>query len=173
MNQTTFDTFINYMQAQDFNSAAQLLKNLSEQETAQALQALWEFQNFAVNSVSVLKRELKDGHSYNDFHTAWLPPLDKKDITTTSTGVSAHYFPYPVRVINAINIANDKEIISIGLMHLKKEDILKMQSANSHHQDNSNLPQTNVVRHDQIGEVANKIGETIFFECKDDNRLGF
>jgi len=169
MNQNKLDIFIEAIQAQDFNSAAQQLLNCNQQEIAQALQKMSQIDNFKVTAISVLKRELQPNYSYNDFHTAWLPPLDPKDISSTATGVSANYFHFPVRVLNGINVANDKEIISIGLMNISKSDLIKLQSKTAH----QNILKTEAMRHDQISKVAQKIGETIYFECKDDNRLGF
>ena len=125
---------------------------------------------FKIYSVSVLKRELNPNLSYADFHQAWLPPMDKKDITVTSTGVSVQYFPFPVRVINAVNVKNDKEIISIGLMGATKQDIANLQSGST--DQYKKTLKTEAIRHDQIEKVSTKVGDTDFFECKDDNNLG-
>jgi hypothetical protein len=170
MNQNKLDAFLNHIKEQDFNTAAQLLGNCSQGEVVAALQAMHEAIQFKVHSVSILKRELKPNVSYDDFHQAWLPPMDKKDITMTSTGVLVHYFPFPVRVINAVNIKNDKEVISIGLMGATRQDIEKMQSSST--DQDKKILKTETVRHDQIEEVSTKVGDTDYFECKDDNNLG-
>ncbi|MCX5924119.1 MAG: hypothetical protein NTZ68_01720 [Candidatus Dependentiae bacterium] len=170
MNQNKLDTFLNHIKSQDFQSAAQILSSYNQQEIVIALQAMHEAIQFKVHSISILKRELNPNTSYDDFHQAWLPPIDKKDVTITSTGVSVHYFPFPVRVINAVNIKNDKEIISIGLMGATKQDIENLQSSST--DQYKKTLRTETARHDQIEKVSTKVGNTDFFECKDDNNLG-
>lgn len=162
--------FINFIEQQDFDKAAYFLSTLSPQEISDFLQKMHEAISFKVHSVSVLKRQLKPNHSYNDFHKAWLPPLDQKDITSTPTGVSAHYFPFSVRVINAVNIKNPTEIISIGLMGASKQDLETLQS-NTNAASAQTL-KTEATRHTEIEKVSIKVAETEFFECKDDNILG-
>lgn len=59
--------------------------------------------------VAVLVRRLKEGVTYDDFREAWLPE---------------HGFGRDVRVLNALNVVDDRELVSIGLMPgATKEDL--------------------------------------------------
>lgn len=162
--------FIEYIKKEDFKSAAQLLQDCNVDEIAQHLEHMYKAVHFKVNSISVLKRKLKDDASYNDFYHAWLPPLDKQEIKHTNTGAVASYFPFSTRVINAVNVADEQEIISIGLMSATKQEIEDLQHKQG--KQNKSVLKTESVRHDEIEDVAVKIGQTQFFVCKDDNMLG-
>ena len=59
MNQNKLDTFINHIKTQEFQSAAELLSNYNQQETAIALQAMHEAIQFKVHSISILKKRIK------------------------------------------------------------------------------------------------------------------
>lgn len=66
-------------------------------------------------TLSVLFRKLKKGNSYEDFRKAWLPPTDNLE----------NYFDLPVVVINAVNLQDPEEIISIGLVSADVEEAMK------------------------------------------------
>ena len=75
--------------------------------------------------VSLLRRELDDTKSFDDFYQAWLPNTAEYPATEVD-GLDFHYFfPGPTRVINAINPMNPmnpKEIFSIGFSWVTNEE---------------------------------------------------
>lgn len=110
--------------------------------------------------VSILHRKLKPNCDYNDFYQAWLPPgLNKKDPTKEAV----EYFKAPVQVINAVNVADLTDIISIGLVWATQEEI------------EADIERTKMIeaqRHEQICKIADKSQETKFYLVKDVNLLG-
>ncbi len=55
--------------------------------------------------ISVLKRKLHPGKTYEDYHRAWLPPLNEgQDLS--------HYFPFMTYVMNAQNVIDSSDIFS-------------------------------------------------------------
>jgi len=153
------------LQKSDYLEAAKLLQQCSAEAIATVLKQFHEQHNFVVHSISLLTREIKPNFTYQDFHQAWLPPLDPSLLHRTATGVSASYFPFPTRVINGINTHNPNQIISIGLMGATSADLQQLQK-------NQAILNVEKIRHDQIEKVSTKVGETLFFMCRDDNRLG-
>lgn len=94
--------------------------------------------------VSVLHRDLKEGKSYQDFLTAWSPPgahfkADKQDNNTV------HYFNVPTQVINGENIRNLKELISIGLVDIKEQDLPKTGET---------FKETEAIRRERVSQVT-------------------
>jgi hypothetical protein len=55
--------------------------------------------------ISVLTRRLREGKTYEDFHEAWLPD---------------HGFGFPTRVVSALRVDDDREVITIGFSESTK-----------------------------------------------------
>lgn len=110
--------------------------------------------------ISVLHRKLKPHCTYKDFYQAWLPPgLNGKDPTKEAV----QYFKGPVQVINAVNVADPTDIISIGLIWATQEEI---------ETDIQRTQSTEAQRGKNISKVTDKSQETKFYCVKDVNLLG-
>jgi hypothetical protein len=57
--------------------------------------------------ISVLTRRLRDGKTYDDFREAWLPEQG---------------FGFPTRVVSALNVEDQREIITIGFSELDEAE---------------------------------------------------
>lgn len=111
---------------------------------------------FPPSMLAVLFRKLHPGKTYKDFHQAWLPPLKEgQDLE--------NYFSVPTYVINAENVEDPTDIISIGLMWVGDKDLSKVMELTK---------TTESQRHENIDGVAVKIGPTLMYQLKDVNKLG-
>lgn len=104
-------------------------------------------------TMSVLFRKLKDGKSYHDFRKAWLPPVENIN----------QYFHAPTLVINACNIKNPNEIISLALIW---EDIQEAIQNYERYQE------TEALRHQRIEQVTDQSAETRVCQIVDIDVLG-
>lgn len=111
---------------------------------------------FPPSLLSILSRKLHAGKTYEDFHKAWLPPLKEGQD-------AAHYFPCPTYVINAQNMEDPSEILSIGLMWIEEENLSNILK---------DMGGTESQRHDRVAEVAEKVGSTLMYKLKDVTQLG-
>jgi hypothetical protein len=57
--------------------------------------------------ISVLSRRLREGKSYEDFREAWLPEQG---------------FGFPTRVVGAVNVEDQREVITIGFSELDEAE---------------------------------------------------
>ncbi len=57
--------------------------------------------------ISVLQRRLRDGKTYEDFREAWLPEQG---------------FGFPTRVVSAVNVQDQREVITIGFSELDEAE---------------------------------------------------
>jgi hypothetical protein len=57
--------------------------------------------------ISVLSRRLRDGKTYEDFREAWLPEQG---------------FGFPTRVVSAVNVEDQREILTIGFSELSEAE---------------------------------------------------
>jgi hypothetical protein len=57
--------------------------------------------------ISVLSRRLRDGKTYEDFREAWLPEQG---------------FGFPTRVVSAVNVEDQREVITIGFSELSEDE---------------------------------------------------
>jgi putative acetyltransferase len=110
-------------------------------------------------SVTLLYRKLKPSQSYDDFYAAWLPAKVK----TNPRKTPAAYYPMPVRVINATNCDNPQDVISIGLVWEKAENLLE-QADKYTKQDSA--------RAQNIAEVAKKKEHAVIYQIQNINELG-
>jgi len=97
--------------------------------------------------VSLFIRRLKPGKTYDDFHEAWKP----------SKG-----FGVPTRVINAVNLTDDREIVSVGLVALPLEQMETFKQQ---------IVAQEQVRHDRISDVVEPDIRQAFYVIKNDDNL--
>lgn len=112
--------------------------------------------------VSITKRKLRPGFSFQDFQNAHLP---KGDAQRTQVGVNVKFFDLPVRVINAVSAEDPTMIYSISLNYGKVEEIFqdvmnKIEIDREH-------------REKKLSEVAEEIeGNTVAFVLSDNEYGG-
>jgi len=110
--------------------------------------------------IAVLHRKLKPNCTYKDFYEAWLPPgLHGKDPKKEAV----NYFAGPVQVINAVNINDATDIISIGIIWASSAEI---------DEDVQRTAPTEAIRGEKILKVADQGKENKFYVVKDVNLLG-
>ncbi len=114
------------------------------------------------HSVSVLFRKLHDDKQFGDFYQAWLPPAEKCNKQEVDGQTYQQFFPMPIRVINAIDINDPKQVVSVGLHWMSDEDL---EAALSDKQMQSDGAQ----RGDSIAEAAEKQQAGIYKVVADDN----
>ena len=113
-----------------------------------------------IKCVSMLKRKLKEGQTYKDFHNAWLPPGVDANAPDSKP---KNYFPDAVQVINAVNIEDPTEIISIGLIPAELSDVMEVIPT---------IMETEKQRHDAIEAVADFIENNTLYQVMEVQELG-
>ena len=111
-------------------------------------------------TLSLLVRRLKEDASYEDFYQAWLPPIQG---TGPEEGSSLGYFKAPVKVLNFQSLDDSSKLLSLGFMWIAPDELEQTFSA---------FAATEKERHDSIDRVAEKIGPTQIYVCKDISDLG-
>lgn len=159
-------SFEKLFEEQKFDEAVKLFEQMSKNDKEQTLRALYYQARNAKQpvAVSILHRRLHNGKTFDDFFKAWMPPQDSMRPFTVGNTTYYQHFEIPVRVINAINVADANDIISIGLVWCTEEEfkagIKKTEES-----------QANAKRGDSISEVADKESVTIYM-VKADTNLG-
>ena len=113
-------------------------------------------------AVGVLRRQLHDDKEFNDFYEQWMPAESHTNPVEVDGKTYHQYLPVPVRVINAINLNDPKDIISIGLSWCDEGDFKAFLAKAE--EESSNLE-----RRDSIAEVAEKRSSEIFMTSADTN----
>ena len=72
--------------------------------------------------ISVLRGELHKNASFDDFYESWLPSEDMCNKVELQGQVFQQHFPVPTRVINAVNINNSEDIMSVGLTWVSNKE---------------------------------------------------
>ncbi len=122
--------------------------------------AAWNYRSKTPQVISVLRRKLKPGKSFEDFQTQHLPPVASRK---TGFGYNAHYFLAPTRVINCVNLFDSDEIISIGMTYGSPEEILREVVSKK---------EIEQARHGQIEQVSEKLGASEIYFVASDNNYG-
>ena len=149
--------------SKNLGQALQLFEQLDSQEKQSIFAELFQKSSYhqKPHSISVLFRELHEGKNFSDFHTAWVPAQAHAHTQKQAGQIFHEYFPVPIRVINAVNIQNPKEIVSVGLHWLSEEEAKHMMEI-------ANDPKNNE-RGQAIAEVADKTKAGIYKVESDDN----
>ncbi|HLB42454.1 MAG TPA: hypothetical protein VJN02_06330 [Gammaproteobacteria bacterium] len=156
----------------DFSSAQEQFDALESNNKQAVLAELFQKSEYhrTPAMVSVLRRRLHDNQSFRDFYQAWFPREDMCKKIEMGRQVYQQHFETPVRVINAINNNDPKEIISVGITWVtnkEEEQGLWEYIKNASTGENKN----NELLHDRIEEVAE--GELLgVFRVETDDNLG-
>lgn len=156
----------------DFQAAQEQLDSLRSEEKRGVLEELYQKSEFHRRpfTVSVLRRVLHEGESFDDFYKAWHPSREMVNPVEACGQSFQQHFPAPVRVFNGVNIDDSKEIISIGLTWLRSEEEEK-QFWSYFDKAIQGGDENNEKRHDSIKKVAE--GELLgLFRVESDDNLG-
>lgn len=158
-------------QKKDFIQAQQQFDRLSGDDKQAILAELFQKSEFHRQPfmVSVLRGTVHEDKSFEDFYQAWLP-AEMCHTLKIHGQVFQQGFPAPVRVINATNINNPSDIVSVGITWVanKEEEkgfweyLEKMTKGED---------EINELRHDRVAQVADRelLG---LFQVKTDDNLG-
>lgn len=162
--------FWDFFHAKDFSKAQQRFDTLNTADKQAILAELFQKSEYHRKPilVSALRGTLRDNRTFKDFYQSWLP----SDLCNNKVEVGGRLFqqgfPTPVRVINAINIHNSKEIMSIGISWVANEqeeqglwDYLEKLSKGE--------DEINEIRHARIKEVMDRELLGLFRVETDDN----
>lgn len=156
--------FFNHFQQQEFDQAITDFNQLSKKDQQETLKQLYyEAREAKIPmALGVLYRKLHDGKTFDDFYQSWMPPKSYTKAFTVGDKTYYHFFDAPTRVINAVNMEDPKEIISVGMVWCSEKEF--MENLEQIKQSDSNK-----MRADSIAEVADKISSKIYKVQKDTN----
>ncbi|MFZ4099276.1 MAG: hypothetical protein ACOYKZ_02975 [Chlamydiia bacterium] len=149
MNQS-HQAFWTAFAARDFEQAFRILGQLPAEERAQIFEGLYQRSacQRTPSSLGLGVRRLKEGKTVEDFLEAWTPPPETQDPLIQGDIEYKRFFPAPVRVINALNLKNPSEIVSISFNWLSAE-------AQARIFQEANVPQ-NRARGDRLESIVDK-----------------
>ena len=110
--------------------------------------------------LSILTRKLKPGKTFEDFQKAHLPP---GNVTMTEFGYDVDYFKAPIRVINTVSATDPSIIVSVGLTYGDPKEVV---------QELASKIALEKGRHDQVDEVADKVGPSMVYFVASGNNYG-
>ena len=158
--------FEKLLEEQKYSEALEVFEKMNRTEKEAVLKTLsYQTRNAKTPvAVSVLHRRLHQGKTFEDFFNAWMPPKETMRPFSVGDTIYHQHFEIPVRVINAINMKNPSDVISIGLVWCTEEEFkMGMKKAESN--------QENVERGENISKVAEKESVEIY-RVKADTNLG-
>lgn len=149
--------------SKDLKQAQQLFEKMSNDEKQSLLAELFQKCQYQTqpHSVSVIFRELHEGKTFSDFYKGWFPAEETIQPINEQGLLYQQFFPAPVRVIQATNLQNPKEIVSVSFNWLTEE-----QAANLWNEVNK---KSNADRGTAISEVADRTKWGIYKVESDDN----
>jgi len=158
--------FWNNFDSQDFNQAAETFDELTAADKSSILSELFQKSQYASEPqiVSVLIRNLHEGKKFEDFHKAWMPEQSYLNTVEQDGGTYHQFFPAPTRVLNAVNLNNPDEIVSVGLTWFISEEQGHMMQKFA-----STESPANQARVKNIKRVADKESANVYVVKTDDN----
>jgi len=156
--------FFEQFQMKNFSDAQQIFDELSSADKQAVFEKLFQYSQFqkTPNSVSVLFRKLHDGKQFEGFRKAWFPPEVQCNPTEAGGETFQQFFDAPIRVINAVNIQDPSDVVSIGLHWFPDEDLMAAMQ-------DPNFQQRGQARGERIAKVADKVQAEVYFVKSDDN----
>lgn len=159
-------SFEKLFEEQKFSDALAVFDQMNKADKEKTLKILYYKARNAQTpvAVSILHRRLHEGKTFEDFYNSWMPP--KYAMKPFSVGNTTYYqhFEIPVRVINAINMNDSNDVISVGLVWCTEEEF-KMGIKKTEES------QANAERGENISQVADKESVEIYM-VKADTNLG-
>src|SRR5579862_1640778 len=145
--------FFEYLQQAKLEEARLLFYNADKQTQNEILLQvallLKNQLNISPQLISVIRRDLQEGKTYEDFIQAWSPE-------------TAQHYTIPVQVVNAEGLNNPKELISIGFVDANLQEFAteEARSGNSDAQ-----------RREKVAQVTEK-GSVAVYKVRDVYTLG-
>lgn len=167
-----FSKFWSCFENQDFAQAQHFFDRLSDMDKQSVLSDLFQQSGHCQKPIalSVLRRQLYDQKTFNESYQAWLPSSDDCQFAQQGRQKFQQYFSLPTRVINAVNIANEKEVLSVSLVWAHNSD---QEQAFWQYIDKLKVGKdtSNAQRHARIQQVAK--GELLgIYKTESDDNLG-
>lgn len=107
------NNFFEYLKQNNVEEARLLFQNADQKTQSEIMSQiallLQNKLNIEPQFISVIRRELKTDKTYDDFLQAWSPE-------------TVQHYQVPVQVVNAENLHNPKELVSIGLVQANLEE---------------------------------------------------
>lgn len=121
---TTVQEFWQHFSNKDFVSAQACLDALNDESKQAVLERLYQQAGSDQKPVmvSVLRRTLHDDQSFDDFYREWFPPKKWCNPVEEGGQVFQQSFDGCVRVVNAINADNPKEVLSVGIVWVSNDE---------------------------------------------------
>lgn len=163
----TTENFWKNFNKKSYGKAAAAFTELDRDKQVDVLENLFEHARDAQmpHSLSVLYRKLHDGKTYDDFHEAWLPPKSLCHPHELGGRTYHRYFPGHIRVVNAINLNDPSEVISIGLHWMQDSEAEQIMTE-------AMALEKKAQRGERIKQVADQVGEAGFYKVVGDDNLG-
>lgn len=165
---TPKDPFLALLAQAEFEQAAKVFCTYPLKEQAKRLEQLntsLHKSNRATHTpkvLAVIQRQLKDDTRFDQFYEAWQPTADKTQVDDEHNHFD--YFALPVRVINARNIDDPDNILSISMIACDDyEDVFDAFSARQSDEQK---------RAERIALVADKVASNEMYEIISDDILG-
>lgn len=161
------ENFFNHFEQQDYAQAIDSFDKLNKDEKIQLLKQLYyqAREAKAPVAISVNYRKLHENQTFNDFYNAWMPPIEATRPFKIGNKIYFNHFETPIRVINAVNMQDPSEVVSIGLVWCNSEaefDAGLQRVIDS---------EANQIRADSISDVAEQTSSKIY-KVKTDTQLG-
>lgn len=170
MNTNTND-FLNFFNNKSFIKAVKKFNNLTEQQQIDIFKVLYQRSGNQKEPflLSCLQGTLGKDQTFDDFYQSWLPPVNSCDPIETCNETFIQEFKSPVRVLNAVNVQDPTDIMTIALIWAdtdeEQQNVIKELSGTVEGSD-----KINEERHDNIKtSVSNRELIGIYLVEKDDN----
>lgn len=164
---TTTKMIFNAIENNDFESAITQLEALSKEERKSVLKQVLPFLKHDYDlackpqSMVVLRRQLKPGKTYQDFHKAWLPPVDAH--ASLSGEKQYDYFHSSVRVINGIDPKTPEQFSTV---------LLSTASLTELTTEYTKYAKTEALRHEALKDIVEHVDSACLCEVQDSNYFG-
>lgn len=169
------EAFWEHFEQESFDDALAALKQMDDASQRQVLRELHQKSCYHMmpTVLSVHRRTLKEGKAFDDFRKAWYPPTAYTNPMACSGQAFAQYFPVPARVINATNMHDPNDVLSVGLLWLRDEKD-KLAMGQFMREAAERKEQSNEARRDAIQDViVEQAGGLIgMYESQSDDNLG-
>lgn len=159
--------FFNHFEQQDFDQAIDNFDKLDKNHQKEILKQLYYQAREAKMpiAVNVNYRKLLENQTFDDFYSAWMPPQKFTKPFKIGDTTYYHHFETPLRVINAVNMQDPSEVVSIGIVWCASE--AEFAAGLQEVMDS----EANKIRGDNISEAAEQESTKIYI-VKADTRLG-
>lgn len=150
--------FYKHFNEQSFAQAADEFGALSNTDKERVLKELYYAARNARQpvAVSVIRRTLQPGATFDQFFDSWMPDQEYTDPVIIGDKTHYQYFSCPSRVLNAVNVQNEQEIFSIGLIWCEQDEFLQglEEMKNSKSNDKRQESITKVVEPDYAADIC-------------------